>query len=167
MRDPCPAPCNRPSALNARARLTSGFTLVELMMVVAVIGVLSALAYPKYTSYRERVRVDQARKDIVMMAMAITLYWNDARSYPASLTVVGLGGRPDPWGNPYRYLPLEGVNNLGHARKDHSLVPINTDFDLYSMGPDGRSAPPLTARFSRDDIVRANNGQFVGVASSY
>jgi hypothetical protein len=55
----------------------------------------------------------------------------------------------------------------GHARKDHSLVPINTDFDLYSMGPDGRSSPPLTAQHSRDDIVRANNGAFIGIASEY
>ena len=55
----------------------------------------------------------------------------------------------------------------GHARKDHSLVPINTDFDLYSMGPDGRSSPPLTAKASRDDIVRANDGAFVGVAADY
>jgi general secretion pathway protein G len=46
-------------------------------------------------------------------------------------------------------------------------VPINTDFDLYSMGPDGRSAPPLTASDSRDDIVRANNGRFVGIAADY
>lgn len=136
-------------------------------MVVAVIGILSALAYPKYASYQERVRVDQARKDIVMMAVTIAHYWNDARSYPASLADVGLAGRRDPWGNAYCYLPLAGHHNNGHARKDHSLVPINTDFDLYSMGPDGRSAPPLTARHSRDDIVRANDGQFVGVASSY
>jgi hypothetical protein len=50
---------------------------------------------------------------------------------------------------------------------DHSLVPINTDFDLYSMGPDGRNSPPLTAKHSRDDIVRANNGAFIGVASDY
>jgi general secretion pathway protein G len=35
------------------------------------------------------------------------------------------------------------------------------------MGPDGRTAPPLTARYSRDDIVRANNGAFVGVAADY
>jgi len=46
-------------------------------------------------------------------------------------------------------------------------VPINTDFDLYSMGPDGRSAPPLTAKHSRDDIVRANDGAFIGLASDY
>ncbi len=46
-------------------------------------------------------------------------------------------------------------------------MPINSDFDLYSMGPDGRSVSPLTSSLSRDDIVRANNGRFVGTAASY
>lgn len=52
-------------------------------------------------------------------------------------------------------------------RKDHSLVPINSDYDLYSMGPDGKSQAPLTANASRDDIIRANNGAFYGKASNY
>ena len=46
-------------------------------------------------------------------------------------------------------------------------MPLNSDFDLYSMGPDGQTATPLTAKASRDDIVRANNGGFIGVASDY
>jgi general secretion pathway protein G len=46
-------------------------------------------------------------------------------------------------------------------------VPINSDFDLYSVGKDGQSQDPLTAPVSRDDIVRANNGRFVGLASTY
>jgi general secretion pathway protein G len=46
-------------------------------------------------------------------------------------------------------------------------VPINSDFDLYSVGRDGQSAPALTAKVSQDDIVRANNGGFVGLASDY
>jgi len=46
-------------------------------------------------------------------------------------------------------------------------VPINSDFDLWSMGPDGKSVPPLTAKASRDDIVRANDGTFYGWASDY
>lgn len=52
-------------------------------------------------------------------------------------------------------------------RKDHNLVPLNTDYDLYSSGPDGASVGPLTAKASRDDILRANNGRFVGPASAY
>jgi len=69
--------------------------------------------------------------------------------------------------NPYGYLKLGDKKAHGHARKNHSLVPINTDFDLYSTGPDGRSSPPLTAKHSQDDIVRASDGAFIGVASDY
>lgn len=57
--------------------------------------------------------------------------------------------------------------SVGKKRKDKSLHPLNTDYDLYSMGPDGRSVSPLTAKASRDDIIRANNGGFIGVAEDY
>jgi general secretion pathway protein G len=46
-------------------------------------------------------------------------------------------------------------------------VPVNSDFDLYSMGPDGQSKPPFTAAASRDDIVRASNGGFIGPVSDF
>jgi general secretion pathway protein G len=52
-------------------------------------------------------------------------------------------------------------------RKDRNLVPINSDYDLYSVGPDGDSSLPLTAATSRDDIVRANDGRFIGKAEDY
>jgi general secretion pathway protein G len=52
-------------------------------------------------------------------------------------------------------------------RKDGEFVPLNTDFDLYSLGPDGMSALSLPAAPSRDDIVRAANGAYIGVASNY
>jgi general secretion pathway protein G len=144
-----------------------GLTLVELAVALTLVAVLAAIAVPSYQNYRERVRVDQAKRDIMMMSATIANYFQDARDYPHSLSDVGLGGTRDPWGNPYGYLNLGEKGAKGHARKDHSLVPINTDFDLYSMGADGRSAPPLTAKHSRDDIVRANNGAFVGMASDY
>lgn len=73
----------------------------------------------------------------------------------------------DPWGNPYRYTNIANTKSKGKLRKDKSLVPLNTDYDLYSMGADGASQPPLTAKASRDDIVRANNGDFVGLATDY
>ena len=46
-------------------------------------------------------------------------------------------------------------------------VPINSSYDLFSQGKDGQSSPPLTASASRDDIVRANDGDFIGLASRY
>lgn len=52
-------------------------------------------------------------------------------------------------------------------RKDRFLVPINSDYDLYSMGKDGESVAPLTAAKSRDDIVRAANGTYVGLAENF
>lgn len=54
---------------------------------------------------------------------------------------------------------------MGKKRKDKSLYPLNTDYDLYSMGPDGKSQTPLTAKASRNDIVRAKNGAFIGWAA--
>ena len=59
------------------------------------------------------------------------------------------------------------VFGKGGMRKDRFLVPINTYFDLYSMGKDGKSVPPLTAQASQDDVLWANDGGFIGLASQY
>jgi general secretion pathway protein G len=142
-------------------------TLVELMIALLVVGVLSMIAVPAYQQYRERLRIDQAKQDIMAMSAIIANFYQDAHAYPDSLDDAGLGGMRDPWDNPYGYLNLAIKKGHGHARKDHSLVPINTDFDLYSMGPDGKSSPPLTAKGSRDDIVRGRDGAFIGVAADF
>ncbi len=55
----------------------------------------------------------------------------------------------------------------GDVRKDRRLVPLNRDFDLYSQGKDGRSQGPLTAQVSLDDVIRANNGGFIGLGRNY
>jgi general secretion pathway protein G len=46
-------------------------------------------------------------------------------------------------------------------------VPINTEFDLYSAGKDGDTRPPLNARPSRDDVVVARDGSFIGLAQEF
>jgi len=157
---------SRLDAATVRRRLR-GLTVVELAVALCTLAVLLSLALPGYQNYRDRIRTDQAKSDIAAMSAIIANYYNDVRAYPDSLDDVGQGGMRDPWGNPYGYLNLGDNKAHGQARKDHSLVPINTDFDLYSMGPDGKSSPPLTAKASRDDIVRANNGAFIGVAADY
>ena len=58
-------------------------------------------------------------------------------------------------------------DDKGKPRKDHALHPINTDYDLFSVGKDGKSTAALTAKISQDDIVRANNGRFLGFVSNY
>ena len=52
-------------------------------------------------------------------------------------------------------------------RKDKFQVPLNSTYDLYSLGKDGVSDEPLTAKPSWDDIVRANDGAFIGLATQY
>jgi general secretion pathway protein G len=152
---------------SARARRISGFTIVELMLGIAILGVLVGIAYPSYQQYTERVRIAQAIIDIQGISASVEAYSNDNREYPADLNEVGKSGMKDPWGNAYRYTNLGAAKGVGKARKNKNLVPINSDFDLYSMGKDGASVSPLTAKASRDDIVRANNGRFVGLASDY
>lgn len=112
----------------------------------------------------------QAVTDISAIAKSLIVYQMNVGKFPASLAEVGAQDYLDPWKNPYQYLNLSDPSDKsskGKARKDHSLVPINSDFDLYSMGKDGQSVSPLTAKASQDDIVRANNGRYIGLASQY
>lgn len=140
---------------------SDGFTLIELVLVAALIGTLSMIIIPRLFGYAERVRETQALVDIREMDADIGQYVMDNNLPPPSLTTVGYGSLVDPWGNPYEYLNIIG-GGVGKPRKDHFLVPVNSDYDLYSMGPDGKSAAPFTAAASRDDIVRASNGSWIG-----
>jgi len=143
-----------------------GFTLIELMLIVTLIGILAAVAMPFYRGYKERVRTTPAVHDVTAMAAAVFTYWETNRAWPSSLADVGLAGKVDPWGNPYVYYDIAD-NGKGGARKDHALNPLNTDFDLYSKGPDGASQSQITQQDSLDDVLRAGNGSFIGVAASF
>ena len=151
------------------SRRASGFTIVEVLIVVAIAGTLASIAVPKYADYKERVKVAQAVRDIAALSLLINNYQLDARNYPPNLASVGNAGKLDPWGRPYVYLNLQdpALKGKGQARKNKNLVPINSDFDLYSVGKDGDSAGPLTAGTSRDDVIRANDGGFFGLARDY
>jgi general secretion pathway protein G len=147
-------------------RRTSGYTLLELTLVIALVGLLAGAAVPAYRGVVERARVNRAIADIGEITLQLYRWETNVGAFPATLAAAGLDGRLDPWGRPYFYLELSTANP-GDARKDKNLVPINTDFDLYSAGKDGETAQPLTAQKSRDDVVRANNGAFIGLAQNY
>jgi general secretion pathway protein G len=148
-----------------RSNTTSGFTLIEAVIVAGLIASLSMIVVPRLLGYAQRNKNEQAIVDIAKMNAEIALYIMDHTVPPDSLADVGFGSLLDPWGRPYEYLKIidnsdPGVN--GKQRKDHSLVPVNSDYDLYSRGPDGETGAPFTNQKSRDDIVRASNGAFIG-----
>lgn len=142
-----------------RFRWSTGFTLVELVIAVAIVAIIAAIAVPSYQFAMNKSRFNVAKRDILEIQVQMERYFTQKNRFPATLDEITT--KPDPWGNPYQYLDMDGAS-VGKKRKDKSLHPLNTDYDLYSMGPDGKTATPLTAKASRDDIVRANNGAFIG-----
>jgi general secretion pathway protein G len=144
-----------------------GFTLLELLLALVVAGTLATLAVSSYGSYMDKARVAQAEQDLTWIESRIALYATTNNALPTSLAAVGEGSLLDPWGHPYRYLDFTGLRGKGQMRKDRNLVPINSDYDLYSAGKDGGTVPPIVAPVSHDDVIRANNGGFVGLASDY
>ena len=145
-----------------------GFTLVELLLALLISSILATIAVNSYEAYMERLKIGQAKTDLLLIESELERFYTINLSYPGSLgQLTGQIPLLDPWGNPYQYLNITTTKGKGKVRKDHNLVPLNTDYDLYSMGKDGKSVSPLTAKASRDDIIRANNGGFIGLASEY
>ena len=132
-----------------------------------MIATLTAIAIPNVSTAIENANIGKAVGDLHSIATTIIGYDAVEGQFPNALSDVGFGNFNDPWGNPYQYLNFANVNGKGKMRKDRFLVPINSAFDLYSMGQDGQSVPPLTAKVSQDDVVWASDGAYIGLASQY
>ena len=133
--------CRRPlSALRHTA--SRGFTLIELMVVLVIIGVLAALIVPNVLDRADDARVTAAKTDIANINQALKLYRLDNQRYPtAEQGLQALVAKPasgpaptnwkpyleklpnDPWGNPYQYL------NPG----------VKGPIDIMSFGGDGKA----------------------------
>ena len=150
-----------------KIRFANGFTFIELLLVVSIIGIIIAIAVPAMQNYIERGRRAQAIMDLQEMSDAIKKLDKTTGVLPATLAAAGYGTRADPWGNPYEYRNLRTGTGNGIQRKDKKLAPLNSDFDLYAVGPDRITNASLLHANSRDDIVRARDGLFIGTAEEF
>lgn len=146
-----------------------GFTLIEMLLVLAIVATLTSIAIPQTRRAVTLAKIARAIGDIRAVEADLATYDADNK-LPPSLADIGDGGLLDPWGNPYQYLPFDQSKGKGApkgARKDRFMVPINSTYDLYSMGEDGKTSAPLTSKAGSDDIIRASDGSYIGLASNY
>jgi general secretion pathway protein G len=124
-------------------RSARGFTLIEIMVVVVIIGLLAAVILPNIFSNLSKAQITKAKSDIQAIEGGLTMYKLDNYKYPSTdLGLNALVQRPndptvrnwreggylkrvsnDPWGNPYQYV-FPGTRGQ--------------EFDLYSFGADGQ-----------------------------
>ena len=143
-----------------------GFTIVELMIALAIAGVLMMIAVPAFQDYGKRLEDDQAIKDLTILQLQIDDYQLTTGNYPNSLADIGMSGMEDPWGNTYEYLNYTS-NPPGFRRKDRNLNPLNSDYDLYSKGEDGQTTKQIITPKAQDDIIRGRDGTFMGQAKDF
>jgi general secretion pathway protein G len=100
----------------------NGFTLLELLIAVAILGLITAMALPSYREYVDRTNNGLAIADIGRIDQAFELYLVDTNSLPPNLAAVGLGGLLDPWDNPYFYLRFDADTKKADKPRTRTLT---------------------------------------------
>ena len=144
----------------------AGFTLVELLVVTVIVGTLSTMAAPSLQRAREKAQVATAIAELRIIQSELAIYIEINFGNPVSLAAINRAGLLDLWGFSYIYNPLTGPGK-GQPRKDKFMVPLNSDYDLCSVGPDGTSKGSLSAKDSKDDVIRALDGAYFGLAEDF
>lgn len=153
------SPSHRPASLRrSRRGPARGFTLIEIMVVVVIIGLLAAFIVPQVIGQVDQARITKVKGDLQAIETALAMYRLDTARYPTTdLGLIALVKKPDdptvrnwrpggyiakvskdPWGNEYRYA-YPGTRGL--------------EYDLYSVGPDGQEG---TEESDKDNIGNWN-----------
>ena len=141
-----------------------GITLIELLLVVAIIGTVAAIVIPRLLEALQKAKVSRAVTEIATISLRINQFQRDNDRWPDTLFEVGPVPTVDPWGRDYVYRPSTAADWNAKRRRDRWMNPLNSDYDLFSVGPDGDSKAPLPPPVSHDDVVRANGGSYIGLA---
>lgn len=164
-----------------RKEWAGGFTLIELLLVLAVMGILTLMGMHAYAHFINKAKNTRAIAELRLLDKEIIGFLQSNGRLPDSLVEIGRESMLDPWKHGYRYLNFEitaaasevwrtkGSKSKGKGKgkgldKSESL---NSDYDLYSMGRDGMSLPTLEDETSKDDIIRAADGSYIGLAAEY
>jgi len=94
-----------------------GFTLIELMIVISIIGTLAGIAVPTYVNYIQRTVILRCITEIRLIEKELLAYMSENDTLPENLDDIGLGDLRDPWGNPYEYLRSEDTKKGGEREE--------------------------------------------------
>jgi general secretion pathway protein G len=100
-------------AHSRHSRGQQGFTIIELMIAVTIVGALAGLAIPNYLGYLDKARLARCIAEIRYISRAVDSYKAANESLPNTLAEVGAGEIVDPWGNPYEYLNIADLTPPG------------------------------------------------------
>jgi len=144
---------HHPAPLKAARTRGRGFTLIELMIVVAVTAILAAIAYPSYGAYVTRSKIMEAKSSLNDMRTRMEQYFQDKRQFPAACIPADASG-PAPAGS--IYLPA--------ALKYFSVTCTFADPASYLVTATGAAAGMTGFAFTID---QANNRVTVGVPAGW